>query len=68
MQREEFQNLEILSQVQVVPKHREEKEKRKEVPKQESKLSLEVQEGGPTLHVALPIWAHSHVKDSDLVP
>ena len=38
------------------------KEKKKEVPKQESKLILEVQEGGPTLHFARPIWAHFYVQ------
>ena len=39
-----------------------EKEKKKEIPKEESKLSLEVQERGPTLHVARPIWAHFYVQ------
>ena len=47
MQREEFQNLEILSQVQVAPKHREEKGEKEGSPKQESKLSLEVKKGVP---------------------
>ena len=57
MQRVEFQNLEILFQTQVAPKHTEEKGEKQGSAKQESDLSLEVQEGGPTHHVARPIWA-----------
>ena len=62
LQRVEFQNLEILFQVQVAPKHREEKGEKEGSIKQESKLSLEVQEGGPTHHVARPIWVHFYVQ------
>ena len=44
------------------PSIEKKKEKKKEVPKKESKLSLEVQEGGPTLHIARPIWGYSYIQ------